>query len=380
MCGTSDAAKVGAMTTTGTTSPTEEPRSDSSAPDLERPSLHPFRGVCSALARTTGTDVLLWRVLFIVLAFFNGLGLVLYLVGLITIPREGEPHSLAERLLRGPNRRLRRDEVFLVVLTIIAIGSMLNHGSNLVALAVITGVVLLFLRSRPVDGPGTPPLVRPATPDPMEPLPSSVTIRIGSTPRAPRRKSVLGSLTIGLAVLVTGFLVLLNTTTAAHIDVEAIIASALAVVGAGIVVSAFWGRSLLLFPVAVVLGIALAAASVAQPSLDAGIGDRTWKPTGSASYRLGIGEATLDLRNAIVPETGATTITARVDVGHLIVIIPTDARVSVHTFAKLGDLHVLELDTNGHSVSRDLIVGPEGPPQVIVDASVRLGQVEVRNG
>ena len=34
---------------------------------------------------------LLWRVLVVVLAFFGGLGVVLYLVGLVTIPREGEP-------------------------------------------------------------------------------------------------------------------------------------------------------------------------------------------------------------------------------------------------------------------------------------------------
>lgn len=367
------------MTTTGTTAPPEEPTAAS--PDLERPPFHPYRGVCTALARTTGTDVLLWRVLFIVLAFFDGLGILLYLVGLLTIPREGEAHSVAERLLRGPNRRLRRDEVLLVVLTVLAAGNMLDHGNNLIALAVITGVVLLFLRGRhdhPVEPLGTPPLVRPSTPAPMDPLPTlSVTI---NTTKAPRPKSALGPLTMGLAVLVAGFMVLLNVTASAQIEPEVIIASALAVVGLGIVVSAWWGRSFMLFPVAVLLGVALAATSVARPAIDAGVGDRTWKPIGSASYKLGLGEATLDLRGVPIREGQVLNLTAKVDVGHLIVIVPPDLRVALHAEAKVGDLLILGHDTNGRGVTQDEDLGPEGRPLVRLDASVRLGQVEVRNG
>ena len=76
-------------------------------PRLERPRESAFRGVCSALARATGTDPVLWRVLFAVLVVFDGLGLLLYLVGMLLIPYEGEPQSLYQRLVHGPDRHLR---------------------------------------------------------------------------------------------------------------------------------------------------------------------------------------------------------------------------------------------------------------------------------
>ncbi|MCW2544367.1 MAG: phage shock protein PspC [Frankiales bacterium] len=354
------------------------------SPELERPTLHAFRGVCTALARTTGTDVLLWRVLFIVLAFFNGLGLALYLVGLVTIPREGERQSIAERLFRGPNRRLHGKDIVLIALLVISVGSLLDHGDNVVAVAVAVGVAVLYFRGRHEGHVGevvaSPPLVLPAVPAPMEPLPEFPVVNVNVT-TGPRQRSVLGALTLGLALLVSSFLVLLNTADATDIHPEAILAVALGIVGAGIVASAWWGRSWLLFPVAILLGLALAATSVARPALNAGVGDRSWHPTGSASFRLGIGEATLDLRDVAVHEGGAPTqITARVDVGHLIVLVPDNVRIALHTEAELGDLQVFAEDTNGRKVSRDEDLGPEGAPQVRLDASVRTGQVEVRHG
>jgi phage shock protein PspC (stress-responsive transcriptional regulator) len=352
------------------------------SPELERPTLHAYRGVATALARTTGTDVLLWRVLFIVLAFFNGLGIALYLVGLVTIPREGERQSIAERLFRGPNRRLHGMDIVLVALLVLSVGSLLDHGDNVVAVAVAVGVVVLFFRGRHEGHAGevvaSPPLVRPAVPAPMEPLPEFPVVTVTT---APRQRSVLGALTLGLALLVSSFLVLLNTADATDIHPEAILAVALGIVGAGIVASAWWGRSWLLFPVAIVLGLALAATSVARPAINAGVGDRSWYPTGSAEFRLGVGEATLDLRDVAVHEGGAPTlITARVDVGHLIVLVPDNVRIALHTEAELGDLLVFGEDENGRNVSHDQDLGPEGAPQVRLDASVRTGQVEVRHG
>jgi phage shock protein PspC (stress-responsive transcriptional regulator) len=384
------------MTTTGTTTPTEPSSPEPASPDLERPTLHPYRGVCSALARTTGTDVLLWRVLFIVLAFFDGLGILLYLVGLLTIPREGEPHSVAERLLRGPNRRLRRDEILLVVLTVIVGGNMIDHGNNLVALAVIAAVALLFLHGRPdrpVEPVGTPPLVRPNIPLPMDPLPSSVTVKVAGPPRP---NSALGPLTLGLAAVVAGFLVLLNTAGSAGIEPEAIIASALAVVGAGLVVGAWWGRSSLLVLTAILLALALGATNVGRPVVEAGVGDRTWTPHGAADYRLGVGDATLDLRNMVIGD-GVPVVKARVDVGELTVIVPSAVRVTVDMHAEVGELSVsglglngtlverlqdrgVDLGTNdlsGHDVDREITIGPAGPTQIQVDASVRFGQITV---
>src|SRR5438445_2573751 len=89
----------GCMTETDFATPFTSPR-------LERPADTPFLGVATALANTTGTDVVLWRVLFVVLSFFGGLGAALYLACYVSIPAEGAEHSLVSRVLHGPDRRV----------------------------------------------------------------------------------------------------------------------------------------------------------------------------------------------------------------------------------------------------------------------------------
>ncbi|MGO8958989.1 MAG: PspC domain-containing protein [Streptosporangiaceae bacterium] len=56
-------------------------------------------GVCVGLADHFGLDPTLVRVAFAVLAFFSGLGIVAYLVAWVLIPEEGEPVSIAEKLI-----------------------------------------------------------------------------------------------------------------------------------------------------------------------------------------------------------------------------------------------------------------------------------------
>ena len=151
-------------------------------------------------------------------------------------------------------------------------------------------------------------------------------------------------------------------------------------IGLGLVLGSWWGRSGVLIALAVVLGLALAVTAAVRPAVEAGLGDRTWVPGGSGSYRLGVGAATLDLRALPVREAQTTSVAARVDVGHLLVLVPEGVRVSLDARAQLGDLLLLGADTNGREVSRHLDLGPSGQPQLRLDLSVRTGQVEVRRG
>jgi phage shock protein PspC (stress-responsive transcriptional regulator) len=47
-----------------------------------------FGGVCGGLARASGLESWVWRLLFAVLAFFGGAGIVIYLLLWIFVPRE----------------------------------------------------------------------------------------------------------------------------------------------------------------------------------------------------------------------------------------------------------------------------------------------------
>jgi phage shock protein PspC (stress-responsive transcriptional regulator) len=56
-------------------------------------------GVCAGLADYFGQDVTLIRVIFIVLTLFGGFGLVGYVVAWALVPEEGEPVSIAEKVV-----------------------------------------------------------------------------------------------------------------------------------------------------------------------------------------------------------------------------------------------------------------------------------------
>lgn len=75
-------------------------------------------GVCGALGRATRTDPVLWRVVLAVLICFMGTGVVLYLVGWLLIPEEGDTASPLEAMLgRGHSST---SPVLVVVLGIVA--------------------------------------------------------------------------------------------------------------------------------------------------------------------------------------------------------------------------------------------------------------------
>jgi phage shock protein C len=56
-------------------------------------------GVCAGIADYFGLDATLIRVIFVVLAFFGGFGLVAYVVGWALVPEEGESASIAESFI-----------------------------------------------------------------------------------------------------------------------------------------------------------------------------------------------------------------------------------------------------------------------------------------
>lgn len=58
-------------------------------------------GVATGLARYLGLDVMIIRLAFVVLAIAGGVGIPLYLAGLLLIPEEGSDQSIASSLLES---------------------------------------------------------------------------------------------------------------------------------------------------------------------------------------------------------------------------------------------------------------------------------------
>jgi phage shock protein PspC (stress-responsive transcriptional regulator) len=125
--------------------------------------------VAAAIGRATNTDPVLWRVLLGVMTLFGGIGLLVYLLGWLLIPAEGDSASPAEALIgRGRSSTSAALALGLAVVTVIMFAVVFSGTvrTSLLGAAVILGAAVLVSRGgstfgRPANTPpqpdGTPP-------------------------------------------------------------------------------------------------------------------------------------------------------------------------------------------------------------------------------
>ena len=63
-------------------------------------------GVAGGLGRYAGIDPLIFRILFVVLAVFGGSGLLLYALGWLLVPEDGEDRVRGPAAVRRPHERV----------------------------------------------------------------------------------------------------------------------------------------------------------------------------------------------------------------------------------------------------------------------------------
>ena len=405
-------------------------------------------GVCSGLARYLGVDPILVRVAVAVLTLFAGGGILLYLAAWLLIPEEGREQSAGQQLFGNNNAQTAMIVVVVVVVALmLAIpgGSWLGIGPHFGApglvLLIAAGALVYWLIRRddnsPVSGtaptapstpaspgsPGQPTSTSPTTPTPIPTsIPASTTssavamttttsdgtytaptevitpppagpyqtpVPTPPVPPAPKKpRSVLGLLTVSVMALVVGVLVMVNLAVAdASINAATIFASALAVVGIGLLLGTIYGRSrgLIFLGVALTVATALAAA-VPNVELKGGIGERTWTPQtaseASDEFRLGIGEGRLDLRELELPPGGSADVTASVGLGELKVSVPDNYDVNLLADVSLGQIQVNGEnfgDGNDQSVDTFLDV-PDETGTLDLNVDVGVGQITVNQG
>ena len=122
-------------------------------------------GVSGGLARYAGIDPLIIRILFVVLTFFGGTGVLLYAVGWLLLPIEGENESEGQRLLHGRSGpstlRTVIAGIVAVIVGLILISNLFDEGpglGGLGAVVVVAAVIVLVARNgqRPPLRPGRP--------------------------------------------------------------------------------------------------------------------------------------------------------------------------------------------------------------------------------
>lgn len=211
-------------------------------------------GVAAGFGLRFGVPVWIVRVVFVLLCFAGGLGALLYVAGWLLIPPEGETDAIVQGWLgAGPARRwvgvilvglaviilgpaaglVRRDLAFAVVL--IGIGVMVYRGdlSSKKRQQASARPPAQAAASSSAEGSGTgsePPSGTPPVPE----------VR---TPRPTREMSLLGRITVGVAVLALGVLGLFDSVIPGfHPQFRHYMALLVAVIGLGLIIGAWFGR------------------------------------------------------------------------------------------------------------------------------------------
>ncbi len=429
----------------------EQPSAGAAAPTppapprrlLRYPDQAPLGGVAEGLGVHLGVDPVLPRIVFVLLALFGGgFGLLLYLILLLVIPKA---HTAVptDQVVSPTRTRTWVGALLIAVGGIVllgqlaalpglaffgleGLGNVLTSGAVLALLLIGGGVALLLLDRRdpdadaagaaPGDGPpaaaGTEPARSPAapsTPAAAPPAGTATTQQLasptaptqgaaqGSTeatsaapgppPQAP--PSRLGRLTAGVLLVVLGGAWLADQVGVASVGATEALALALLVIGGGLVVGGFWGRSRGLIAWGVVVAVLLLTVGTVQVGLDTarttfgdGVGDRSWTPATLAEvedrYGLGLGDAELDL-SAVDFAGEEREITATVGAGTLAVTVPADVDVTVRGTVNAGELDLFGQRTSGAGqVSRtvsDTVDDPDGALEL--ETSVGAGEILV---
>jgi phage shock protein PspC (stress-responsive transcriptional regulator) len=380
-------------------------------------------GVCGGLGRYFDIDPVIFRIAFPVLAIFAGVGVLLYALGWLLVPEEGTDETEGQRLFSGRGTAGTVFAAVAVVLGSIVFLAWIGDGPGppaIVLLAVVALLVIIANRrpgryagpghvpaghtvsamsavappppygAPPADRPPPPPYTSPQFGPPGPPGPPWHTVPTPvmppPPPPPPRERSPLPLLTVSVAALVAGALVLVGLDPEIEVTAGVIVASVLVVVGIGLVVGAWFGRARSLIAAGVAAVLALVAVATYDVPLRGGFGDRVWAPASAeeldSPYRLGAGSARLDLTEMASPGR-PLDVEASIGAGELVAIVPESADLQVTAEAGLGQVDLPNGASDGLGATREYryegaTAGLDSARLIRLDLQVGIGHVEVR--
>jgi phage shock protein PspC (stress-responsive transcriptional regulator) len=349
-------------------------------------------GVAAAIGRRYTIDPVLVRVGFVVTTVYSGVGVLLYLVGWLLLPAEGDEASAAESALGKGRSSVSTALTVILGLALIPAGGAVLGGDprGLIVLA-LCGAALFVLhrhRSSVGEAPASAPVATEPTPqttppgwDPLGAAPFAWDLPDPSPappPGSPPVRSKVTPITLGLALLAAGVAAAVPAISPAQVA-----AVALGVIGLGLVTGSLLhgGRGL----IAVAVPLALATWLLhAVPFTDAGAGERRWNtatPTQLQDrYAHAVGSGHLDLTDLVVPDGRTASTTVAVSLGETKVFLPPDLDVEVVCRVATGDVTCLGERSSGFSARAEVADdGADGPGggRLVLDVHSGIGNVEV---
>ena len=354
-----------------------------------RPPLRRFDGilggVANGLAFYFGMETWLIRLAFVILSFFGGLGVVLYLAGWLLIPAEGVDESIGERWLEEAKAGSKLGIFLIAIALIVLLISLDISGTGFAwAVALLVLGVLLYRGETPPVPVDTDQGSREAPPRPAASVAGGVSV--ARPPRQPRARrvrppSMLGRYTMAAILIGVGILALLDNAGVLFPDARHYLALAVAIVGAGLLVGSIWGRSRLMIVAGLLLAFMMGIAAIGN-AVDAFTDEiRTFAPTTvedvSRNYSMDSGTLIVDL-TGVDWQDQEITIDAELGAGQLEIKLPADLGAAVNARAGVGQVEVFGRSSEGLGVGRSVTVaGVEGAGDITLTARVGAGQIIV---
>ncbi|MDQ1481819.1 MAG: hypothetical protein QOI44_2680 [Actinomycetota bacterium] len=397
-------------------------------------------GVATGMADAFHIDVVVVRVIWVVAALATGgLAIPAYAVCWIAFPSDEHPapmHEVRDRNFNvGAIAGLAALALGFVIISshLLSVHPFRNGGLGIATVLIGGGLAILFLRhpdregpdresdrdfNEPNHAPPAPTFAATETPAASETIDPSAAATVdapattapGTTtawsqhspwpapptrppgsgwgrshwprpPRRPRHRSFLTPITLSVLLIGAGAVALLDWIDAAHITFAALLATGLVVVGAALVLSAWFGRARGLIPIGVLLLLATIPASLIDVPISGGIGEQTYHPVTRtelrSEYELGIGHMTIDLQDVRLSGR-VTTIRGSLGIGELDVDVPANVRVDVRAHAGAGATELFGHEENGWTRDNHVIAAVRQRGVLRLVLRVGAGAIKVR--
>ena len=378
-------------------------------------------GVAGGIAHFFDIDPVVVRVAFVVLAFFGGAGLILYLGVWIFTPMEDDP-----RVPFSMDVRSRALALYIVIglAVVVLLGTTFgNLHAPWFVWVIAAGALLLLWRERQwrrvpyvrmrrgwVEDEPAAPVAEDVAPEPVaEPEPPVTPPADGGTatyvapPRAttsvtfesfplpqpkPRRPGpILFWFTLAVIALAEGVLGTIDVA-GAHVIGPAYAATAVGITAVMLVVGAFWGRPGGLILVGLVASFCLlVSTTLHEAGWDGQADDIRIAPTSTAalqpSYAMTTGELKIDLRGLTdMPSLDGHSLDLDGHIGHIEVLLP--AGVGADVVAEVhgpGHVQVGDDDHGGIDTTVDTTLpATSGYPTIHITADLSVGEIEIHRG
>jgi len=351
-------------------------------------------GVAGGLGRHLDIDPLIVRVAFVVLTFFGGVGLLLYLALWLLLPEDGSDWATVKL-----DRRSRT--AALLIVGIIAVALLVSHGwwgdpGPFLFLVALLAVILVGtqLARRDRRGPRPADDTGRATPDAEAPSPTSAypsghpappyVAQEQPRPVNPRKKGpILFWFAVGTMAVALGGLLIADLA-GADIAPSAYPATVLALSAVFLLVGSFFGRAGGIILVGLVAGAVTVGTTIADH----------WDPhtttevpvTAAAvqdTYTMDVGEIVLDLNDVRdLRALDGREITLDGNVGHLDVRVPAGVTViSENHVSGVGGINAFGRDGGGIDTSLTATHSAgAGAPQLTIVTDLHVGGIDVHVG